>query len=95
MATTDDMKSIAETIRKAQYGKDVREAIARGFEQLEHEINSLKPPFLTADDLSKSEYITDTNVATDYTADVPTSVDIDDTNGDDEIQGLTIQEGGK
>lgn len=34
MATTDDMKSIAETIRKAQYGKDVREAIAEGFELL-------------------------------------------------------------
>lgn len=49
--TTDDMKSIAETIRKAQYGKDVREAIAQGFEQLEHDINSHKPPFVTADDL--------------------------------------------
>ena len=34
MATTDDMKSIAETIRKAQYGKDVREAITKGFELL-------------------------------------------------------------
>lgn len=34
MATTDEMKSIAETIRKAQYGKDVRESIARGFELL-------------------------------------------------------------
>ena len=34
MATTDDMKSIAETIRKAQYGKDVREAIEKGFELL-------------------------------------------------------------
>ena len=34
MATTDDLKSIAETIRKAQYGKDVREAIAKGFEFL-------------------------------------------------------------
>lgn len=42
-----------------------------------------------------TEYITDTNVATDYTTDAPTSVDIDDTNGDDEVQGLTIQEGGK
>lgn len=51
MATTDDMKSIAETIRKAQYGRDVREAIAQGFEQLEHDINSHKPPFVTADDL--------------------------------------------
>lgn len=51
MATTDEMKSIAETIRKAQYGKDVREAIAQGFEQLEHDINSHKPPFVTADDL--------------------------------------------
>lgn len=34
MATTDEMRSIAETIRKAQYGKDVREAIAKGFELL-------------------------------------------------------------
>lgn len=34
MATTDEMKNIAEAIRKAQYGKDVREAIARGFELL-------------------------------------------------------------
>lgn len=32
--TTDEMKSVAETIRKAQYGKDVREAIAKGFELL-------------------------------------------------------------
>ena len=34
MATTDEMKNIAETIRKAQYGKDVREVIAKGFELL-------------------------------------------------------------
>lgn len=34
MATTDEMKNIAETIRKTQYGKDVREAIAKGFELL-------------------------------------------------------------
>lgn len=34
MVTTDEMKSVAETIRKAQYGKDVREAIAKGFELL-------------------------------------------------------------
>lgn len=34
MATTDEMKSVAGTIRKAQYGKDVREAIAKGFELL-------------------------------------------------------------
>lgn len=32
MATTYNMKSIADTIRKAQYGKDVREAIAQGME---------------------------------------------------------------
>lgn len=32
--TTDEMKSVAETIRKAQYGRDVREAIAKGFELL-------------------------------------------------------------
>lgn len=34
MATTDEMKNIAETIRKAQCGKDVRGAIAKGFELL-------------------------------------------------------------
>lgn len=34
MTTTDEMKSVAEIIRKAQYGKDVREAIAKGFELL-------------------------------------------------------------
>ena len=34
MTTTDEMRNIAETIRKAQYGKDVREAIAKGFELL-------------------------------------------------------------
>lgn len=34
MTTTDEMKNIAKTIRKAQYGKDVREAIAKGFELL-------------------------------------------------------------
>lgn len=34
MTTTDEMKNIAETIRKAQYGKDVREGIAKGFELL-------------------------------------------------------------
>lgn len=34
MTTTDEMKNIAETIRKAQYGKDVRESIAKGFELL-------------------------------------------------------------
>ncbi|WP_235311785.1 hypothetical protein [Ligilactobacillus salivarius] len=28
------MRNIAETIRKAQYGKDVRETIAKGFELL-------------------------------------------------------------
>lgn len=30
----NDMENIAETIRKAHYGKDVREAIAKGFELL-------------------------------------------------------------
>ena len=34
MTTTDEMRNIAETIRKAQDGKDVREAIAKGFELL-------------------------------------------------------------
>ncbi|MCF2622941.1 hypothetical protein I6E16_02070 [Ligilactobacillus salivarius] len=34
MTTTDEMRNIAETIRKAQYGKDVRETIAKGFELL-------------------------------------------------------------
>lgn len=56
MATTDDMKSIAETIRKAQYGKDVREAIAQGFEKIDSDINSHKPPFVTTDDLEELNY---------------------------------------
>lgn len=34
MTTTDEMRNIAETIRKARYGKDVRETIAKGFELL-------------------------------------------------------------
>ena len=34
MTTTDEMRNIAEIIRKAQYGKDVRETIAKGFELL-------------------------------------------------------------
>ncbi len=42
MATTYDMKSIAETIRKAQYGKDVREAIAQGFEYLDKRFDSIE-----------------------------------------------------
>lgn len=42
MATTDDMKSIAETIRKAQYGKDVREAIAQGFEHLDKRFDEIE-----------------------------------------------------
>lgn len=49
--TDHTMKQIADAIRHKGYGKDVREAIAQGFEQLEHDINSHKPPFVTADDL--------------------------------------------
>lgn len=66
-------------------GQEMRNQMIENFEAIEKVIN----------ELLNTEYITDTNVATDYTTDAPTSVDVDDTNGDDEIQGLTIQEGGK
>lgn len=66
-------------------GQEMRNQMIENFETIEKAIN----------ELLNTEYITDTNVATDFTTDAPTSVDIDDTNGDDEIQGLTIQEGGK
>lgn len=76
--------------------KEARRVIEDNFRKIQEMLGKLQTQ---VDDLSKSdvntEYITDTNVAADFTTDVPTSVDIDDTNGDDEIQGLTIQEGGK
>lgn len=76
--------------------REARRVIEDNFRKIQEMLGELQTQ---VDDLSKSdvntEYITDTNVATDYTTDAPTSVDIDDTNGDDEVQGLTIQEGGK
>lgn len=66
-------------------GQEMRNQMIENFETIEKAIN----------ELLNTEYITDTNVATGFTTDAPTSVDIDDTNGDDEIQGLTIQGGGK
>lgn len=84
-------------------GQEMRNQMIENFEAIEKVINELlnrtsnlenKVKDLQSSDVN-TEYITDTNVATDYTTDAPTSVDVDDTNGDDEIQGLTIQEGGK
>ena len=76
--------------------REARRVIEDNFRKIQEMLGELQTQ---VDDLSKSdvntEYITDTNVARDYTTDAPTSVDIDDTNGDDEVQGLTIQEGGK
>lgn len=76
--------------------REARRVIEDNFQKIQETLGKLQTQ---VDDLSKSdvntEYITNTDVATDYTTDAPTSVDIDDTNGDDEIQGLTIQEGGK
>lgn len=76
--------------------KEARRVIEDNFRKIQETLGKIQTQ---VDDLSKSdvntEYITDTNVATDYTTDAPTSIDIDDTTGDDEIQGLTIQEGGK
>ena len=76
--------------------REARRVIEDNFRKIQEMLGELQTQ---VDDLSKSdvntEYITDTNVATDYTTDAPTSVDIDDTNGVYEIQGLTIQEGGK
>lgn len=78
-------------------------AIEQAFNDFQGQIDKLNDRITSVEDEIKklessdvdTEYITDTNVATDYTADAPTSVEIDDTTGDDEIQGLTIQEGGK
>lgn len=84
-------------------GQEMRNQMIENFEAIEKVINELlnrtsnlenKVKDLQSSDIN-TEYITDTNVATDYTTDAPTSVEIDDTTGDDEIQGLTIQEGGK
>lgn len=83
--------------------REARRVIEDNFRKIQETLGKLQTQVddlsKQVDDLSKSgtntEYITDTNVATDYTTDAPTSVEIDDTNGDDEIQGLTIQEGGK
>ena len=47
------MKEIADAIRHKGYGKDVREAIAQGFETIEKDVNSHKPPFITKEDLKK------------------------------------------
>lgn len=38
------------------------------------------------------EYITDTNVNTDHTIDVPTSIMVNDEGNGDELSGLTIEE---
>lgn len=78
-------------------------AIEQAFNDFQKQIDMLNDRITNVEDEIKklqssdvnTEYITDTDVATDYTTDAPTSVEIDDTNGDDEIQGLTIQEGGK
>ena len=51
--TNHTMKQIADAIRHKGYGKDVREAIAQGFETIEKDVNSHKPPFITKEDLKK------------------------------------------
>ena len=51
--TDHSMKEIADAIRHKGYGKDVREAIAQGFETIEKDVNSHKPPFITKEDLKK------------------------------------------
>ena len=51
--TEHSMKQIADAIRHKGYGKDVREAIAQGFETIEEDVNSHKPPFITKEDLKK------------------------------------------
>lgn len=52
-STEHSMKQIADAIRHKGYGKDVREAIAQGFETIEKDVNSHKPPFITKEDLKK------------------------------------------
>lgn len=96
------MKQLHTDDLSANSGKLFREQSVENFKMIEQVITQLRNRIdnleneiknLQSSDIN-TEYITDTNVATDYTTDAPTSVDIDDTNGDDEIQGLTIQEGG-
>ena len=40
--TDHSMKEIADAIRHKGYGKDVREAIAQGFENLDKHLNSIE-----------------------------------------------------
>ena len=98
----DDLSMNSGKLLREQLTENFK-AIEQCFNDFQKQIDMLNDRITNVEDEIKklessdvnTEYITDTDVATDYTTDAPTSVDIDDTNGDDEVQGLTIQEGGK
>lgn len=73
--------------------KEARRVIEDNFRKIQETLGKLQTQ---VDDLSKSdvntEYITDTNVNTDHTIDVPTSIVVNDGGNGDELSGLMIEE---
>lgn len=73
--------------------KEARRVIEDNFRKIQETLGKIQTQ---VDDLSKSdvntEYITDTNVNTDHTIDVPTSIMVNDEGNGDELSGLTIEE---
>lgn len=73
--------------------KEARRVIEDNFRKIQETLGKIQTQ---VDDLSKSdvntEYITDTNVNTDHTIDVPTSIVVNDGGNGDELSGLTIEE---
>lgn len=73
--------------------KEARRVIEDNFRKIQETLGKVQTQ---VDDLSKSdvntEYITDTNVNTDHTIDVPTSIMVNDGGNGDELSGLTIEE---
>ena len=73
--------------------KEARRVIEDNFRKIQETLDKLQTQ---VDDLSKSdvntEYITDTNVNTDHTIDVPTSIVVNDGGNGDELSGLMIEE---
>lgn len=88
-------------------GQEMRNQMIENFEAIEQVINDIygeidklnnrisdvegKLKKLESSDIN-TEYITDTNISTDTTTDVPISIDINDTNNSDgHFQGITIK----
>lgn len=73
--------------------KEARRVIEDNFRKIQETLGKVQTQ---VDDLSKSdvntEYITDTNVNTDHTVDVPMSIMVNDGGNGDELSGLTIEE---